>query len=413
MHISMIRKYSKFSSDRQTIFTCTDKCTLMFSLRYPFSYLSYKAPPSYNAFRQIKASTTCTSPNITNYSTENGHTYVLVIADDQVPLGTQIQYSSTCTTGTCLPGQYLDQGIGVCLDCPEGTVSAAGSDSLSSCTSCLVDGLEPVGKRSKDCKVSSSAKPAMNNGTSWRFLVPKEHTVSESVTVSDIELYSSDDCSSSTRINTTGGIAFSTNSTTATTTSAQAAVAFDGKNATSSSRLAGKFDSRDLFFVGITLNRAVTVSCIVYKQQTLMIKELRVQAKLETEESWRNVWIARYIPNVTNVIPFGVVPTRAPTAMPTMPSRTNAPTKSPVINAPMISPVLTSPTRTSPGTPTETVDDVCSSPENICRAGLFRFFKRGETMHRKLLGICTERCSTFTIFRGFLSLLGWKCGQCP
>lgn len=368
---------------------------------YPYAYLSYNAPPSYGAFLNVNASIGCINKNVKEYKSEYGQTYVLIVADDQTPVDTIVRYTASCKFDTCHAGQYLDETTGVCINCPLGFVSAAGSVSADSCLSCLVDGLEPLGPKSKDCKVSATADPALNTGNSWRIIIPKEHTYANTVSIEEIELYALDDCSAASKISTTGGIAFSSHPS-----SLEAEKAFNNVVG----RWGGRMDSRDLFYLGITLNRTVTVNCIIYKQPSLQTKELRVQAKVTGEENWKNVWIARYIPDITAVIPFVVVPTSAPTFVPTVtqtlePIRT--PNKSP---QPMPS---TSTTNSPILGPTITNEEICSSAENVCRGGLFRFFQNGETMHRTFLGRCSERCSTATLFRGFMSIFGWKCGTCP
>jgi hypothetical protein len=346
----------------------------------------------------LKASTTCSIPLTMTYNSEYGQTFVLVVADGVVGSGTTIRFSSKCNVTKCHAGQYMDDVNGICMNCPEGSVSVAGSVSLSECISCRADGLEPLGAKSKDCKISLSADPALNTGNSWRVVIPKDHSVNKwAVDIDELEFYSADDCSAQSKISTAGGVAFS---------SGYAGPGWEPAKAFNAAwRWGGRLDFRDLFYLGITLNRTVSVNCIIYKQPSIMVNEIRVQAKGENENIWKNVWISRYLPNTTNVIPFVTVPTRAPTTMPTL-TPTVEPSKAPTI-APQ--PLTSTPVLV----PVSTNDDVCSKPENSCSTGLFRFFKSGQTMHRNFLGICTERCSAFSVFRGFISLFGWKCGPCP
>lgn len=364
--------------------------TLLYFYRYPYAYLSYKAPPSHGAFLSEQASATCLNANVTTYSSENGKTFVLVVADGQVVSGTTVQYSSMCKVNTCHVGQYMDVDIGTCMTCPTGHVSVAGSVSLDSCISCIADGLEPVGPFSKDCKISLKAYPSLNTGKSWRILLPADQSVSGySADVDELEFYSSDDCNPQSKISTAGGIAFSSGYYD---NNWRPELAFNGWW-----RWGGRTDNRNLLYLGITFNRTVTVKCIKYIQPALMVNELRIQAKSENEENWNNVLIVRSIPNMTNVFPIIAVPTNAPTLIPTP-----APTLSPSIRSVTTAPIFITSGEIS-----------CSNPENVCRAGLFRFFQSGQTMHRTFLGRCRERCSTFTLFRGFMSLFGWKCGACP
>ena len=376
--------------------------TIYVGFRYPHAFLSYNAPPSYGAFLNLNASTSCSIQDVKEYFTEYGQTYVLIVADDKVDTNSVVRFSASCKVDTCHAGQYLEES-GICTNCPLGFVSAAGSVSLSSCLSCLVDGLEPLGTKSKDCKVSEKANPMLNSGNSWRIIIPKELTFANTVSVDELEFYESVDCNAASKISTVGGNAFSSNAN-----SLEAANAFNNK----SGRWGGQPDTRDLFFLGITLNRTVSVNCIIYKQNSLQAKELRVQAKNTGDVNWKNVWISRNIPDLTAVIPFLVVPTNAPTVAPTVvqtPLPIFTPNKSPLLtgtpststtNSPMLGPTITS-------------EEICSSAENVCRGGIFRLFQNGETMHRTFLGRCSERCSTVTLFRGFMSIFGWKCGPCP
>ena len=342
----------------------------------------------------VNASKSCADKNVTEYSTEYGQTYVLIVADEQVSSGAIIRYSASCNVKTCHAGQYRNESDGVCVNCPAGFVSAAGSLSANDCLSCLIDGLEPVGSKSKDCIVSSNAYPAMNTGDSWRIIIHKDHTFSGSVNIQELEFYSLDDCSLESKISTAGGFAFSSN-----TNAAEAPKAFNAPG-----RWFGKSDPRDLFYLGIKLNRTVTVKCIIYRQESLQTRELRVQTKVSGEDNWKNVWIARNIPDINTTIPFVVVPTNAPTIAPT-------PTAAP-IGPPTVAPIRT-PNLSPMSMPSPIGSQECTSAEDVCRGGLFRFFQDGTTMHRTFLGRCTERCSTTTLFRGFMTIFGWKCGQCP
>ena len=314
----------------------------------------------------------------------------MVVADGPVTSGTTLQYSSTCKVNTCHVGQYLDVDKGICLSCPEGHVSVAGSVDLDSCISCVADGLEPVGILSKDCKISLKAYPSLNTGKSWRILLPATQSVTGySADVEELEFYSADDCSAQSKISTAGGIAFSSGYYN---NDWRSELAFDAWW-----MWGGRTDNRNLLYLGITFNRTVTVKCIKYIQPNLMVKELRIQAKPENQKNWNNVLIVRSIPNKTNVIPIIAVPTNAPTMIPT-----TAPTLNPSLGS-----ITTAPIFITIG------ETTCTNPENVCRAGLFRLFRSGQSMHRTLLGRCQERCSTLSLFRGFMGLFGWKCGACP
>ena len=350
----------------------------------------------------MNASTSCITKTVKEYITEYGETYVLIIADDRIASDATVRFSASCKVATCHAGQYMDGSTGACINCPQGFVSVAGSVGSESCLSCLVDGLEPVGSKSKDCKVSSNAYPALNTGNSWRVVIPKEHTFASTVSIEELEFYASEDCSAESKISTAGGIPFSSHPTIS-----EAAKAFNNVVG----RWGGRMDSRDLFYLGITLNRTVTVNCIIYRQPSLQTKELRIQAKDIGEENWKNVWIARYIPDGNQIIPFIVVPTSAPTIAPTVPQ-----TKQPISipnNFPINSPIAVPSTTTTEPPSITTEEEICSSEENVCRGGLFRLFQNGETMHRTFLGGCNERCSTAGLFRGFMRIFGWKCGPCP
>ena len=280
----------------------------------------------------MNASIDCANKNVKEYSSEYGQTYVLIVADNLVDPNTKIRFTALCNVDTCHTGQYLDTATGTCMNCPQGFVSSAGSVSFDSCSSCLVDGFEPLGPKSKDCKVSSSANPAVNTFNSWRIIVPKEHTFANLLNILELEFYAADDCRLASKISLSGGEAFSSNPVMS-----DAAKAFNND-----AIWRGIMDYRDLFYLGITLNRTVTVKCIIYKQQSLMVKELRVQAKNKGEENWKNVWISRNIPNFTTVIPFVVVSTKAPMFAPTItqtlePIRTpnTLPISMPSMNAPI------------------------------------------------------------------------------
>jgi hypothetical protein len=166
----------------------------------------------------------------------------------------------------------------------------------------------------------------------------------------------------------------------------------------------GRVDTRNLFYLGMDFNKTVTVSCIIYRQPSIMAKEIRIQTK-SNGEAWKNVWIQKFLQNTT-VIPFAFAPTNAPT---------NVPTKKPsVAPLPAPFPLATPSTSLSPIlSPLSTTGNTCNRPENVCRGGLFRLFKTGQLMHRSVLGICFERCSSFLVFRGLFGFLGWKCGGCP
>jgi hypothetical protein len=362
---------------------------------YPVAFLSYNAPPSYGAFMSLKASSSCSVPNTTVYSSEYGQTFVLVIAEGVVQPGTTVTFSSSCDVINCHAGQYLNSS-GVCKFCPVGSVSVAGSVGLESCVSCLDDGLEPLGVISKDCKVSKIADPTQNTGSLWRILAPMAHTVTGwSLDVEELEFYSADDCRSTSRISTTGGIPFD---------SGNAGNGWGPEKAFNASwSWGGRRDSRDLFYLGIDFKREVSVSCIIYKQSSVMVKELRIQAK-SPGQAWKNVWIQRSFQSTT-VIPFVFSPTKAPTAYPTVlpvSSPLASPASSP-LSSPALSPIL-SPTTTSQGS--------CDTPENECSGGLLSFFSSGQTMHRTIFGSCSEQCNSFPIFRGLLTLFGWRCGSC-
>lgn len=380
----------------------TTRLDFFLLVRYPHAYLSYNSLPSYGAFLNVNASTSCATKNVKEYFSEYGETYVLIIADDRIATDTRIRFSASCNVATCHAGQYMDASTGVCINCPQGFVSAAASVASDSCVSCLVDGFDPVGSKSKDCKVSATANPSLNIGNSWRVIIPKEHAILNSqntLNIEELEFYASEDCNPESKISTAGGIAFSSH-----TNAGEAAKAFNNV----AGRWAGKMDSRELFYLGITLNRTVTVNCIIYKQLSLQTKELRVQAKNVGEENWKNVWISRYIPDVTQVIPFTVIPTNVPTLSPTI-TQTEQP-----IRMPINSPISMPSTATTTDSPTAATDEeICSSAENVCRGGLFRFFRNGKTMHRTFLGRCSERCSTTILSRGLVSIFGWKCGPCP
>lgn len=323
----------------------------------------------------------------------------MVIANGQVASGTTVQYSSTCKVNNCHVGQYMDVEKGLCLTCPKGHVSEAGSISLESCVSCIADGLEPVGSFSKDCKISLKAYPALNTGKSWRILLPAEQSVTGySADVDELEFYGSDDCSANSKISTTGGIAFSSGYYD---NNWRSELAFNAWW-----RWGGRTDSRNLLYLGITFNRTVTVKCIKYIQPDLMVNELRIQAKPENQENWNNVLIVRSIPNKTNVIPIIAVPTNAPTQAPTI-----IPTVTPKVNTPTFTPSFRSVTA-APILVTGSAN-TCTNPDNVCRAGFFRLFQSGQKMHRTFLGRCQERCSSFTLFRRIIGLFGWKCGACP
>lgn len=311
----------------------------------------------------------------------------------------------------------MDVEKGICLSCPRGHVSITGSVALNSCISCIADGLEPVGVFSKDCKISLNAYPSLNTAKSWRIFLPAEQSVTGySAGVEELEFYSSDDCSAQSKISTAGGIAFSSGYYD-NNNNWRPELAFNAGGG----NWGGRPDSRNLLYLGITFNRTVTVKCIKYIQPTLMVKELRIQAKPENQENWNNVLIVRSIPNTTNIIPIIAVPTNAPNLIPTtaptltkvVPTNvfpTNAPPMIPVtapVSTPSVGSVTTAPIFITVG------ETACSNSENVCRGGIFRLFQSGQTMHRTFLGRCQERCSTFTLFRGFMGLFGWKCGACP
>jgi hypothetical protein len=288
----------------------------------------------------------------------------------------------------------------VCVDCPAGSVSVEASVGPESCVSCLEDGLEPVGPKSKDCVVSRNADPTRKTGSLWRIIVPLAHTAPGTfyLDVTELEFYSLEDCSNSSRISTKGGFPF------------DSANYGDGpeKAFNMSGLWRGKMDSRNLFYLGMDFKKSVTVSCIIYRQPSIMANEIRVQTK-SNGEAWKNVWIQKFLQNTT-VIPFAFPPTKAPTKAPT-----NAPTKKPsVAPLPAPFPLATPSTALSPIlSPLSTTGNTCNRPENVCRGGLLRLFKSGQLMHRSVLGICFERCSSFLVFRGLFGFLGWKCGGCP
>jgi hypothetical protein len=363
----------------------------------------------------LKASSSCSVPNTTVYSSEYGQTFVLVIAEGVVQPGTVVTFSSSCIVRNCHAGQYLSSS-GVCIFCPVGSVSVAGSVGLENCVPCLDDGLEPVGAISKDCKVSKFADPTQNTGSLWRILAPMAHTVAGwYMNVDELEFYSADDCSFTSRISTTGGIPFD---------SGNAGSGWGPEKAFNASwSWGGRRDSRDLFYLGIDFRREVSVSCIVYKQPRVLVKELRIQAK-SPGLPWKNVWIQRSFQNTT-VIPFVLSPTKAPTAFPTVSpvatpftSPFSSPFSSPPVSpfsspfsSPTVSP-FSSPAVSPIFSPTTTSESVCDTPENVCRGGFFSFFSSGQTMHRTILGSCSEQCNSFPFFRGLLTLLGWRCGGC-
>jgi hypothetical protein len=368
-------------------------------ISYPLSFLSYNAPPSYGAFMSITASNNCTVPKTAVYSAEYGRTFVLVVADKNVASSTLVRLSSMCDVLNCHAGQFMSSSS-VCVDCPAGSVSVEASVGPESCVSCLEDGLEPVGPKSKDCVVSRNADPTSNTGSLWRIIVPLAHTASGSIEVTELEFYSLEDCSNSSRISTKGGIPFSSGSSS----TSGPEKAFNNVNGL----WRGKMDSRNLFYLGMDFNKTVTVSCIIYRQPSIMAKEIRVQTKYNGEV-WKNVWIQKFLQNTT-IIPFAFAPTSAPTKAPT-----NAPTKKPSV-APLRAPfpLATPSTSLSPFlSPVSTTGNTCNRPENVCRGGLLRLFKSGQLMHRSVLGICFERCSSFLVFRGLFGFLGWKCGGCP
>jgi hypothetical protein len=293
---------------------------------------------------------------------------VIVIRDNS-SLATDtssITLSSHCSLTSCSFNQYLGED-GKCTSCPFGTISPRGSTSIQNCASCIADGLEREHSKYPACNLPSAYDPDLSVASEWRLLTHTSLTKAGwRWDVDNINLYSNESCSNSSKVNTTVGIPI--NSASAAGWGPERA--FDNRD----SAWGGRQDNRSLFWIGISFPSSVIIKCITFTQTVETVaSELHVQARENNSPNWQNVWVSKALVSGFNEIKMIPNPTPMPTSMPTSKPTSNPTTK----------------------------------PISTC--GKFCPNSRQRYYHRRIGSLCKERC----FYVAFIaSISGFKCGSC-
>jgi hypothetical protein len=263
--------------------------------------------------------------------------------------------------------------------------SDAGSTSVHDCTICPA-GTNLLHPLSSSCSLSETFQQ-IEQAKGWRIWTPVFHSNSGwAWGVSSLSFYSDHDCQA---LISPLGIPIN---------SANAGDGFGPENAfnsTETNNWGGRIDSDSSFWLGMMFDSLQSVKCVQVSSKTQHVNELRIQAYIDTEDRWENVWIQKSLdttnwivvntirldynePPTSSPIQLANPPTfspikvtNPPTSLPT--KVTENPTSSPIqlANPPTFSPIkVTNPPTSSPtlatenptSLPTTVTEDPTSSP---------------------------------------------------